>query len=171
LELVKNIDAFLTHEAFCGFENDHLVQTGMMGFVAEHKLLKEFVDYYHGLNFINEDESVKDIPNVQIITEILKKYGFKGNNEFQVIKGMAIYPRTYFCPIDANGNRDFSKKTHSIHHFTSTWRTEKEQREVVFMHKWYYPAFKSFLNKSIKLAKLILGPGNSRKLRKFFIKE
>ncbi|WP_256988775.1 glycosyltransferase family 32 protein [Bacillus sp. EB106-08-02-XG196] len=175
VELTKNIDEFLLHEAFSCFENDKYVSTGIIGSVPRHKVIKNFLEYYDGLHFINEDGSIKDIPNVRFMTEILKEYGLKVNNEFQILNGFCIYPRTYFCPIDANGNRDFSKKTYCIHHFTSSWRPEKDQKQVAFMHKWYYPLYKTTLIGVINFGKLILGKHNARRLhikyKQLFLRE
>ncbi len=164
VELTKNIDEFLLHEAFSGFENEKYVPTGIIGSVPRHRVIKDFLEYYKDLHFVNEDGGIKDTPNVRIMTEILKDYGFKANNKFQVLNGFYLYPRTYFCPIDANGNRDFSKKTYCIHHFTSSWRSEKEQKQVAFMHKWYYPIFRTTLISVISFVKFIIGKHNARKL-------
>jgi mannosyltransferase OCH1-like enzyme len=175
VELTRNIDEFLVHEAFSGFENDKYVPTGIIGSIPKNTIIKEFLDYYNDLHFINDDGSIKDVPNVRIMTEILGNHGFKANNKFQNFNGFCIYPRTYFCPIDANGNRDFSKNTYCIHHFSSSWRTEKEQKEVVFMHKWYYPIYKRLVVSVIKIVKLLFGKNFARllhtKYRQLFVRE
>ncbi|MEH7495480.1 glycosyltransferase family 32 protein [Neobacillus niacini] len=163
IELTKNIDEFLLHEAFSGFENDKYVQTGIIGSVPGHKVIKRFLEYYNNLHFVNEDGSINDMPNVRIITEILKDYGIKLKNEFQDLNGLCIYPKTYFCPIDADGNREFSKNTYCIHHFSSSWRSYKEQKQVAFMHKWYYPIYKRVLIAVITFGKFLIGKQNARK--------
>ncbi|MCM3724912.1 glycosyl transferase [Neobacillus cucumis] len=175
IELTKNIDEFLSHEAFSGFENEKYVQSGIIGSLPKNSVIKRFLEYYNDRHFVKEDGSIEDIPNVRIITEILKDYGLKLNNEFQVINGIYIYPRTYFCPIDANGNRDFSKNTYCIHHFTSTWRSYKEQKQVTFMHRWYYPLYKKNLVVFMLLGKLLLGKQNAKRLhtkyKKLFLRD
>ncbi|MEH7129315.1 glycosyltransferase [Neobacillus drentensis] len=164
IELTKNIDGFLVKEAFSGFENDVEVQTGIIGSVSGNTVIKQFLDSYNGCHFINEDGTIKNIPNTQIITKILQDYGLKLNNEFQDLNGFYIYPKTFFCPIDADGNRNFSKDTYCVHHFTSTWRSYEEQKKVAFMHKWYYPLYKIILTVLIASGKLLIGKHNARKL-------
>jgi mannosyltransferase OCH1-like enzyme len=175
VELKKNIDKFLLHEAFSGFENDNYVQTGILGSVQNHDVINKLLEYYKDLHFENKDGSIKDIPNVRIITDFLKEYGFEVNNKYQVINGLCVYPKTYFCPIDANGNRDFSTNTYCIHHFTSTWRSKKEQKQVALMHKWYYPIYKKTLIALINLIKLIIGKHTAKKLntkyKQLFLRE
>jgi mannosyltransferase OCH1-like enzyme len=168
IELTKKIDKFLMHEAFSGFENDKYVQTGIIGSVSGHIVIKKFLEYYNNLHFVNEDGSKKDLPNVRIVTRILQDEGLIVNNKFQAPTGFSVYPRTYFCPIDADGNRDFSRNTYCIHHFTSSWRSYKEQKEVAFMHKWYFPIYKKTLLAVIKYVKKLIGKNNARKLHTLY---
>jgi hypothetical protein len=165
VELTQNIDKFLVHQAFSGFENDRYAITGIIGSAPKNEIILKFLKYYDGLHFVNKDGSLNDLPNVRFMTEILKGLGLEIVNKYQLINGFSIYPRTYFCPIDANGNRSFSNNTYCIHHFTSSWRTVKEQKQVAFMHKWYYPIYKSLLISFINIAKLIVGERNARKVR------
>ncbi|MBT2642202.1 glycosyl transferase [Bacillus sp. ISL-41] len=170
VELFKNIDVFLGHKAFSGFENDKYVNTGIMGSVTKHPVIKTFLQYYDNRHFINENGGINDDPNVRFITRILKSYGLLNNDSLQNVNGMHIYPKTYFCPIDANGNRDFSNLTHCVHHFNSSWRPEEERLQVALMHKWYYPIYKKAVLGAIYLVKLIIGNENARMLRLKYIK-
>lgn len=168
IEIIKGIDNLLTHDAFTGFESGQYIQTGIIGSTPNNSIIKKFLNYYNKRHFVNEDGSIEDVPNVRIFTEILKDYGLTVINKFQSLNEITIYPQTYFCPIDPNGNRDFSKNTYCIHHFTSTWRSYKEQRQVAFMHKWYYPIYRKFVGAAIKSIKLFIGNGNARKLHTIY---
>lgn len=55
---------------------------------------------------------------VEYTTVVLLKYGLILDDSLQQnIKGVAIYPKTYFCPITFRSNKtDFTENTYTIHH-------------------------------------------------------
>ena len=49
------------------------------------------------------------------------------NNIFQIVDGLAIYPKEVFCPVDYDTmKRKKSRKTVTIHWFSGSWHTEEE---------------------------------------------
>ena len=128
VEVRKPLDRFLIHSAFSGFENPEFVPTGIMGSAKGHPAIKMWLDYYKDRPYIVDGKPEKK-PNVRFMTDMMLEQGLILNNEYQEIAEMAFYPQTYFCPLNVveNGNC-ISEKTHTIHHFTSTWRTKKEMR-------------------------------------------
>ena len=140
-ELIKPLDPFLEHKAFLGFMDETDISCGIMGTEKNNEIIKEFLDSYNQKSFINEERTdVK--PNTDIFTQIFIRNGLIQNNEYQVISGVHIYPRTYFCPTSCIDPESYiSDETVSIHHWAMTWRKESEKKTFakVKRHqtKWY----------------------------------
>ena len=132
VELLKSIDRFLIHNAFSGMENHRIVPTGIIGSIQKQEMIKEFLDWYDNRTFVNDGIQWHE-SNTKFITELLKKHGGLTpaiGNYYQTVKGLALYPKTYFCPrnIDDISNCK-SNYTYAIHYFASSWRTKKEIRD------------------------------------------
>jgi hypothetical protein len=122
VEVTKNLDKFLHHEGFSGFEDDTQIPTGIMASEKNFKPFSYLLNYYEDKSFINPDESFNMITNVKIITEMLSKKGFVPNGEFQTVEGFALYPKDYFCPFNnTTGILNDTKNTHTIHWFNKSW--------------------------------------------------
>ena len=131
VELLKPIDRFLIHEAFSGMERPKVVPTGIIGSIKKQEMIKEFLDWYSNRPFVDNGVEWHE-PNTAFITEIVKKYGGLTpvlSNYYQIVRGFAIYPQTYFCPLSVNEISSCkSNYTYAIHHFMSSWRPDVEKR-------------------------------------------
>ena len=141
VELVQGIDEFLKHDAFVGFESPDAVQTGVMASVAGQPMIKEWLDWYTDRPYLVDGKPNMN-PNVFFVTDSLKKRGLKLDDTMQNIDGMVIFPQTYFCPLSlVEVEKKITKDTHAIHHFTSTWRTEKARKDFARVKRhqtWWY---------------------------------
>lgn len=126
VEVVKPLDTFLKHQAFSGFEDEMTLPTGIMGCEQGFPLFRTFLCDYDKLKFVDDSEYCISITNVVLITKILKEHGIKLNNQFQIIDGMALYPKDYFCPKDyQTGLINMTCNTYTIHHFSGSWLPQK----------------------------------------------
>lgn len=129
VEVVKNIDKFLKHEAFFGFEDDKGVATGL-GFGAEkgNSVVKAIMDDYEDIHFVLPDGSFDLTPCPERNTKVLKKLGLEANGKLQSVSGAWMYPTEYFCPMDfVTGELKKTKNTHTIHRFLASWQSEAER--------------------------------------------
>lgn len=141
VELVQPIDRFLQHEAFSGFESAITVPTGIIAAQAGQKVIKGWLDYYKDRPYLIDGKPNMD-PNVSFMTADLKERGLRMDDSLQNVDGMVIYPQTYFCPLSiVEIEKKITAHTHAIHHFTSTWRTEKAKKDFArvkrHQRKWY----------------------------------
>lgn len=128
VEVTKNLDEFLQHKGFAGFESETQIQTGIMAAEERFPLLKEFISYYDGRSFVDNAGNMDMTTNVIIITSILLKKGFLPNGKFQIVDGLVLYPRDYFCPLDdATGVLHKTKNTAAIHWFSKSWIPPKKR--------------------------------------------
>ena len=122
VELTKNLDVFLEHQGFSGFEAKEHIPTGIMASEQNFPLFADLLSYYTDRSFVREDGTLDTTTNVLIITKILTEKGFVPNGEYQVIDGFALYPQDFFCPYDnATGVLHKTENTAAIHWFNKSW--------------------------------------------------
>jgi len=122
VEVVKNLDCFLVHRAFSGFESPLRVPTGIMGAEKGHSWIQYLLKLYDKKGFIKEDGKYDTTPNTVLITKASLKQGLKLTNEQQMFNGVVIYPKKVFCPKDYDDYRyETSECTYTVHHFSGSW--------------------------------------------------
>lgn len=128
VEVIKPLDCFLKHEAFSGFENDTQIPTGIMACRKGFPLFEHFLAYYDDAQFYNSDGSLNCTTNVAVMTDICLKYGLMQNNQYQEIKGFALYPKDVFCPLSwKTGRLEKTVNTVTIHWFNGSWKSKEEK--------------------------------------------
>jgi len=154
VEVLKNLDSFLIHPAFSGFENDSLISTGIMGSRSRHWWMKEILNYYENRSFYRDNGKENIKPNTFLITELAKSHGFVEGNSYQVLDGeVYLYPSEYFCPKDPRSDQIvLTQNSHTIHHFAGSWlplnRRIKKNLRLFWMSlfgKERYDHFSTFL--------------------------
>ena len=123
VEVIRNLDCFLHHVAFSGFEDDRNVPTGIMASEKGGKWACENLDYYRNRHFVKSDGSLDLTTNVVVITNYMLPYGLKQNNTYQEFSGLiTFYPKDYFCPKSyEDGKIYLTDNTYCIHHFAGSW--------------------------------------------------
>ena len=134
VEVLKPLDVFLTHRAFSSFENNNKSPPGLMAAEAGNPWIKDLLDEYTDLSFLDADGSMDLTPNVERITNLtLRKYGLNPVSSYQDLAGgiVTMYPHDYFCPKDwQTGNINLTENSHTIHHFAGSWHTEAQKKQA-----------------------------------------
>jgi len=158
VEVIKNIDIFLQHPAFSGFESSNYIPTGIIGATKNNRWIEYLLSYYNDRHFRNSDNSLDLTSNVVTITKMTKeKYGITLDNTFQSIEGLfALYPFEYFCPKDyKTGIINTTSNTYAIHHFAGSWcdpesmKCKSEKNEIISSHQWLLKLDKTVLGHKI----------------------
>lgn len=130
VELKQNIDIFLEHEAFSGFEAKGLPFTALWGSTPGHSMAKKVLNYYENREYKSSQET-----NTASVSELLVsdfninpnfnalQIGFDGTNYVH------IYPAEYFC-LDILPN-------YACHHFAGSWIDRKTSQKQQ-IHSAYY---------------------------------
>lgn len=127
--VLKNLDQYLKHEAFSGFESITKIPTGIMAAEKANALMGELLQYYDNAVFIKHDGSLDMTTNVEIITNMLTPKGFMPNGQFQIVGGFALYPQNVFCPEHKKLNdSEYMKDTATIHYFAGSWKSEATRK-------------------------------------------
>ena len=138
VEVLKNLDAFLNHPAFSGFENESQIPTGIMASEKFGKWVNCLLSYYDNRSFILPDGNFDLTTNVISITDTtMKHYPLTLNNTFQNIDGIfTLYPKDFFCPKNnVTGKLEITENTHAIHHFNGSWTTSANRRNTIIYQR------------------------------------
>lgn len=123
VELLQPIpEKILEYEAFTGFESDETVNPGLIyASIPGQAMLNRIMSTYENKKYGNQIEGrIENI--VDIVTQVLKEQGLKENNTFQVINGVAVFPKEYFCCFDHEIQAfETTEQTISIHHYFASW--------------------------------------------------
>ena len=129
VEVLKPLDDFLNDAAFIGFENRTMVGTGIIGAEKNSVLFQRMLDYYNAHHFIDENGNIDTTTNVQIISKLLREYGFEPKNSEQQLACIHIYERDIFCPKKMeDGTFAVTNRSVTIHRFAGSWLTEREKK-------------------------------------------
>lgn len=119
VEMLKPLDAFLSHGAFSSYESfagiSKRIPTGLMGAKRKHPWIELLLSWYEGKHFSGYHVFT---PNTRLISKITQCcYGIQLDGKPFVLKDdVHIYASEYFCP-----EREVSKYSCCIHHFSGSW--------------------------------------------------
>lgn len=165
VEIVRPLEPFLKHEAFAGFEHLERVQTGVLACGKGFPLFQEFLAYYDTAVFRRPDGSMDTTTNVEILTGICKKKGLVFNDTFQIVDGLAVYPREVFCPVDYDTMKlKKTRKTVTIHWFSGSWQTQEDLRILEEERRWKRREQRS--NLRVAIGSRLFGASGYEKLKK-----
>jgi len=161
VEVIKNLDEFLLHNAFSSFENNNYIPTGIMGAKKGNKWIKTLLEEYSDLKFVKDDGTLDLTTNVIRITNTtVKEFDLVPNNTYQDLGDVVLYTHDYFCPKDwASGEINLTPNTYTIHHFNGSWHSKKEQKQnkkrQEYISKYGYDKGMIKYNKYLKISKIL----------------
>lgn len=131
VELKKSLDKLLSHQAFLGFEDGSLINTGLgFGAVKGTTILQEMMADYQYIPFLKPDGTYDTETCPRRNTKILLQHGLKQDDSMQILEGdILILPSIYLCPLSYETQEYHrSSETMSVHWFDASWRTEEEKK-------------------------------------------
>lgn len=129
VEVIRPMYDLLSLEAFAAFETDRFIAPGLVLWAREpgNHIMAAMRKNYDSLSFLDDNgERIKK--NVcGLFTELLTPYGFTPNGTLQVVGGMTLFPKDYFCPFDdATGVLHKTENTYTIHWYDKSWMPKKK---------------------------------------------
>lgn len=164
VEIIRDLTHIIDNGPFMGCEIDPLhdpcedrglgVNPGLgLGLESHNPIIEEIIYEYSLRHFINDDGSYNYKTIVKYTTEKLMEHGLTEIPDIQVVSGITIYPKTYFCPKDyRTGVIHLSDKTVCIHHYGATWQS-KNKKIKVWLRRHFGYKFTMLLLKIKKIAK------------------
>lgn len=129
VEVIKPMGDIIERGAFMGCENETKVGVPLyvapglgLGCEAGNPVYADLLELYAPFHFINKDGSLNLKTIVQYTSEYFDLEGLKKENDVQCVKGIWIYPKEYFCPIDYyTAKINITINTVAIHHYSESW--------------------------------------------------
>ena len=171
VELIKNIDCFLSHTAFSGYENDNQIPTAIMGSEKGGEWVKYLLDDYNGRAFVLENGEIDNSTNVETITKLTKeKYDIDLDDKYIDVFGKVVfYPKEYFCPKSyVTGKIYKTKNTYSIHHFNASWVNKELQKSKI--RRWKQYKIEYLIHMPNRTVMKLIGKEKYEKFKNFFNK-
>lgn len=125
VELIRNPDELLAHNAFWGFETPKFVASGLgFGSIAHGIAIEAMLSEYAPL--LDGAHGVVGCPRLN--TKALEKLGLQRDGSLQEIGDAVIYPLDWFNPYEsATGRLNCTKNTVSIHWYSASWLSPKQK--------------------------------------------
>lgn len=124
VEVIRSFDDIVEKGAFMGMETAKDGVNPGLGLGAEKNtnLIREILEYYKNLHFVDNDGVPFPGTIVARTTEVLDKHGLIHDDRVQNIEDVTIYPSEYFNPFDdLTGVLAKTDRTRSIHWYSKTW--------------------------------------------------
>ena len=145
VEVIRNMDDIISQGAFMGCEHESIegmpvaslgVAPGLgIGTPPNHTFYGEILQIYNGMKFILDNGVINNENIVTTTSKLLCSKGLKNINIIQLVDGIYIYPKDYFCPKDySTGKLEITNNTRSIHHYDASWLPWY----VIVEHKFCY---------------------------------
>lgn len=136
VEVLKNLDDYLNHDAFSGFESSNAIPTGIIGAKKGNYHIKQLLDEYNDRHFILPNGEMDLTTNVTTITNYFKEKNIILNNQYQNCDGFVFYPSEYFCPKDyKTGKINLTDRSVTIHHFSGSWIPKSQKIKYKIINK------------------------------------
>ena len=140
-KVLKPLTPLLKHKCFLGFERDDSdglwVNNAFIGCEAENpfvaKLMESLLEKFDGIEQANLSSPV-------LTTEALIEMGLK-KYKSQNLKGIKIYTKEYFYPIQYNErfnedkDKSITSETYAVHMWADSWKTVEELKRSYFVTK------------------------------------
>ena len=132
--VMKSFDNLLDEKSFTAFESGGRIAAWIFASEPFNPLFREFLNYYDGRKFINDDGSLDFTPNTIPTTYTLVKHGLKAENRVQRLDYITVFSEDYFCPKNPWTERMIiTQNTYAQHLFLGGWMENKD--DEAFMKK------------------------------------
>ena len=123
-EVLKPLDDFLEHDFFMGCQSCGSAKglnPALVGATPNNQIIKDLLDVYNGLKFVNDDGSFNLTPNPAYFGKVLSdKYNLK--THFLEQGSIEFYPKSvlYDCYLFGKKN----KTSYATHHYAGSWKPD-----------------------------------------------
>lgn len=134
MEIIQPIDSVINDKVVLGFEHIDYIAAGIIVAPKEDLFIQKILNEYKDVKFPKNLDDLKEITIPKIITNQLVIQGLKLNNNFQTINAkIDVFPSDFFYPLNFfTGKTNTTQNTLAIHHYESSWMSNKQKSKVKF---------------------------------------
>lgn len=133
VEVMRNLDEFLVHKAFVGFQETGLPFTALWGCEKGHELAEILRTEYE-----SKTEFIEEINTVLVSRLLVERFGADANRDAsqQLRDGLMLYPSNYFC-VDFDLYH-LDRHNYARHHFNTSWINKDVKPDPNFYKEFVY---------------------------------
>lgn len=118
----RRFDDFLDNRFFIGSEpmpgGKVELESAIMGAEPGHPYLKECLDFYKTMQFVNDKQFMEDNVCPKVMSRLMEGYGYKYVNcDQNLAEGIKVYDDTYFGHFCGTAPGDY----YAIHYYNNSW--------------------------------------------------
>lgn len=127
-EVYRPFDNLTHYHAFAGFEGSkhHPLMMGVCASEAHGQWVTEMLNAYHNRHFLLPNGLPDTTTNVQFITALMTKNGFRQDGTEQEYYDLHVFPTDYFSPRQTTGEYFRTANTYCEHRSLSSWNTPRQ---------------------------------------------
>ena len=130
VEMIKPFPSSVLINDFIGLESKTSFCTAVIGCQGGSKWIEELMELYKNRKFINGIRLDKT-PNSEFLFNYIRNRKvdiyLAPEQKKKNLEELTIYPNDYFSPKNfATGRIKYSENTITVHHYNSTWKTNRE---------------------------------------------
>ena len=130
VEILKEIPTKYFESPFTAVDNNGIVAPGLIVALPSGHWLSQLVLKSYKYDGFHDGKLTAAATINTRVKEILLKKGYEIKDDYQKIQDMIIYPSELFCVFDVNTHEyDITSKTLSVHHYASSWMTDKQLKK------------------------------------------
>ena len=136
MELYRGLNGLLSYRGFIGAESKHTISCGVIGTVPRAKWIRDLLDEYETVHFINPDGCTDTRPITKRIQKyFVEKYDYEWNNHNQeIMHGVIVLTNDYFAPLNCfTGKLEKTANTIGFHHGDNSWKSKSERYKKKIM--------------------------------------
>ena len=126
VEVFQSLEPKLQNKAFAGFEGSKHKPMGtcVMASEAGGEWVTEMLEAYRDRHFLKPDGTPDLTTNVQFITALMVKNGFRQDGTEQDYKDLHVFPVDYFSPRHTTGEYIRTENTYCEHKGLASWSNQ-----------------------------------------------
>lgn len=139
VEIINPIDDIIEKGPFMGCEKETAGATAIavapglgLGANPGLGLYAELLQKYVQMHFKAVSGELNQTTIVEYTSDLLYKHGMRNVAEIQLVDGILVYPKEYFCPLGLDGKMQITDNTRTIHHYMASW----SDRRSCFQKMW-----------------------------------
>lgn len=138
IEVLKPLDPLLTHNLVASWESNSFLMTGFIAASKENPVIKEFLNMYRVLPFINARGEQDLTANTIRFTSLLESRGLRVDRTVQNLDGdICIKCTEEIGAFDADTmSFNITERTYLVHHCNASWFAPKDRMKHLF--KMYF---------------------------------
>lgn len=130
VEMVKRPDKLLYQKCFAIKDASFFLNFGAgFGAMSGMDIIRELRDYYDTADFISGDGGINRQPAQYHTYQVMRKYKYQVDDQFQQIEGMNIYPMIMAGTNAYTMQMRVTEKTFFLHYGTATWLDKEYGQE------------------------------------------